>query len=136
MAEPISGPGAEEPPGFMHSLKTALAVLSSIFHTRLELFATELEEERERIRLSLLLMLLAFFGFSLGLILLTVFVVAFFWEKGWIAAIGCLSVVYLGVGLCAAVKLRSSILRRPRLFPATLAELGKDRDRLRGSSRE
>ena len=136
MAEHISGPNEGDPPGFMDALKTALAVLSSIFHTRLELFTTELEEERERLRLSLLLALLAFFGFSLGFILLTVFIVAFFWEKGWIAAVGCLSAVYLGVGFYAAIKLRSAILRRPRLFPATLAEIGKDRDQLRGSLRE
>jgi len=136
MAEQISGPGAANAPGLIHSIRTAIAVLSSILHTRLELFTTELEEERERLRLALLLTLLAFFGFSLGLILLTVFIVAFFWEKGWIAAVGVLSGLYLGVGICAAIKLRSAILRRPRLFPATLAELGKDRDHLRGPSRE
>jgi len=120
----------------MQGFKSALAVLSSMLHTRLDLFFTELEEERERLRQTLLLTLLLFFGFSFGLILLTIFIVALFWDKGWIAAIGCLGAVYLAIGLSAAFKLRNAILRRPRLFPTTLAELGKDRDQLRGSSRE
>ena len=123
-------------PGILHGFKSALAVLSSMLHTRLELFATELEEERERLKQTLLLTLLLFFGLSFGFILLTIFVVALFWDKGWIAAIGCLSAVYLAVGIAAAMKLRSAFLTRPGLFPATLGELGKDRDRLRASSRE
>ena len=136
MAERISGPGVDRTPGFMHSIKTALAVLTSILHTRLELFATELEEERERLKQTLVLTLLLIFGLSLGFILLTIFLVALFWDKGWIAAIGCLSAVYLGVGAVAALKLRSTFLTRSGLFSATLAQLGKDRDQMRGSSRD
>ena len=128
--------GTESAPGILHGFKTALAVLSSMLHTRLDLFVTELEEERERLKQTLVLTLLLFFGLSFGFILLTIFIVALFWDKGWIAAIGCLSVVYLGVGIAAAMKLRSAFLQHRGLFPATLAELGKDRDRLRASSRE
>jgi len=107
-----------------------------MLHTRLDLFFTELEEERERLKQTLVLTLVLFFGLSFGFILLTIFIVALFWDKGWIAAIGCLSAVYLGVGIVAAMKLRSAFLQRPGLFPATLAELGKDRERLRASSRD
>ena len=128
--------GPQSEPGILHGFKTALAVLTSMLHTRLDLFVTELEEERERLKQTLVLTLLLFFGLSFGFILLTIFIVALFWDKGWIAAIGCLSAVYLGVGIAAAMKLRSAFLQRPGLFPATLAELGKDRDRLRASSRE
>jgi len=128
--------GTESAPGILHVFKTALGVLSSMLHTRLDLFVTELEEERERLKQTLVLTLLLFFGLSFGFILLTIFIVALFWDKGWIAAIGCLSVVYLGVGIAAAMKLRSAFLQRRGLFPATLAELVKDRDRLRASSRE
>jgi uncharacterized membrane protein YqjE len=110
--------------------------LSSIFHTRLELFATELEEEKERLKQTLVLTLLLFFGLSLGVILLTIFVVALFWEQGWIYAMGALAALYLGIGAVAGLMLRRKILLRPGLFPATLSELAKDRDRLRASSRE
>jgi uncharacterized membrane protein YqjE len=131
---PISGTSGS--PGFFHSLRGLLASLSSAFHTRLELFVAELEEERERLKQTLVLILLLFFGLSFGLILLTIFIVAIFWEQGWIAAIGCLAAVYLGIGITAFLKLRSALLQRPGLFPATLAELGKDRDHLRSPTRE
>jgi uncharacterized membrane protein YqjE len=110
--------------------------LSAALHTRLDLFATELEEERERLKHTLVLTLLLFFGLGLGFILLTIFLVALFWERGWLAALGALAAVYLAVGIAAAFKLRNRILTRPGLFPATLGELAKDRDRLRSSTRE
>jgi uncharacterized membrane protein YqjE len=131
---PIPGTGGS--PGFFSSLRGLLAIFSSALHTRLELFVTELEEERERLKLMLVLMFLLFFGLSFGFILLMIFIVAIFWQQGWIAAIGCLAAVYLGIGIVAALKLRSALLQRPRLFPATLAELGKDRDHLRTAARE
>ncbi len=67
----------------------------------------------------------------MGFILLTIFLVALFWQNGWIGAIGGLALLYLGVATFAAVKLRDLFLKRSGLFPATLAELGKDRDRLK-----
>lgn len=121
---------------FLRPLKLLLAGLSSALHTRAELFATELEEERERLKQSLILILLAVLGISLGAILLTIFVIALLWEKGWIAAIGVLALLYLGVGGWAILALRNRFLARPGLFPATLAELGKDRDRLKASAGE
>jgi len=136
MADRGSSPGADGSPSFLQGLKVLLATLSSAFHTRLEIFVTELEEERERLKQTLVLTLVIFFGLSFGLILLTIFIVAIFWERGWIVAIGCLAAIYLGIGVVAAMKLRSALLTRPGLFPATLSELGKDRDRVRDSSRE
>jgi uncharacterized membrane protein YqjE len=121
---------------FLHPLKSALAVLSSILYTRLELFVTELEEEKERLKQTLVLTLLLFFGLSLGIILLTIFAVALLLGQGWIYAMGVLAALYLGIGAAAGLMLRKKILLRPRLFPATLSELTKDRDRLRASSRE
>lgn len=136
----MSDPGSSRSRGgassFSQQLKTAIAVLSSAFHTRLELFVTELEEERERLKRAALLLVLAIFGAGLGFILFNIFLVALFWERGWIAAIGVLALIYLAVALGAALKLRSAILQRAGLFPATLAELGKDRDHLRASARE
>jgi uncharacterized membrane protein YqjE len=130
--------GAENrsPQGFFHPVRPLLAALSAAFHTRLELFVAELEEERERLKQTLILTLLLFFGFSLGMILFTIFVVAIFWEQGWIYAVGVLAVLYLGIGAAAGLTLRKSILLRPGLFPSTLGEIAKDRDRLRASSRE
>jgi uncharacterized membrane protein YqjE len=130
------GASSNRSAGFLENFKALLATASAALHTRLELFVTELEEERERLKQMLLLTLLLFFGLSFGLVLLTIFAVAFFWERGWILALGGLAALYLGIGVGAGVMLRKKILTRPGLFPATLSELGKDRDRLRGSSHE
>lgn len=136
MAEEEGGTGGERPTGFLDACKSVFIALTSALHTRLELFVTELEEERERLKQALLLILLFFFGLSLGFILLNIFAVALFWERGWLFALGGLAALYLGVGVTAGLMLRRKILTRPGLFPATLAELGKDRDRLKASSGE
>ena len=133
MIDRDSGAGSD---GLWRALKALLAALSAALHTRLDLFATELEEERERLKHTLVLTLMVFFGLGLGFILLTIFLVALFLERGWLAALGALAAAYLGVGIVAAFKLRNRILTRPGLFPATLGELAKDRDRLRSSTRE
>ncbi len=133
MAEFLNSAGEKPSPGFLSSLKNTLIVLVASFHTRLELFVTELEEERERLKQTLVLTLLLFIGLGFGFILLNVFAVALFWQNGWIAAIGALAAVYLGLGVIAGMALRKKILTRPGLFPATLAELRKDCDRLRAS---
>jgi len=136
MTDPGSSHSRGGASGFSQQLKAAIAVLSAALHTRLELFVIELEEERERLKKTAILLLLAVFGAALGFILFNIFLVALFWERGWIAAIGVLALVYFGVAVVAVLKLRSDILQRPGLFPATLEELGKDRDHLRASARE
>jgi uncharacterized membrane protein YqjE len=123
-------------PSFSGALKSALAALSSAVHTRLELFVVELEEERERVKQTLLLTLLLVVGLNFGFILLNIFIVALFLEKGWLIARGCLAFFYLALGAVAAFMLRKRTLTRPRLFPATLTELAKDRDRLRSAAHE
>jgi uncharacterized membrane protein YqjE len=136
MVEEDGSASAGHPTGFLDACKAAVVAISCALHTRLELFVTELEEEGERLKQALLLTLLLFFGLSFGFILLPIFAVALFWEKGWVLAIGGLAALYLGIGIVAAVMLRKKILTRAGLFPATLTELAKDRERLKASSRE
>jgi uncharacterized membrane protein YqjE len=133
MAESESSAGDFRHEGFFQSLRSWFAALKSAVHTRLELFVTELEEERERLKQALLLCLLVFFGVSLGFILLNVFLIAVFWQAGWIYAIGAMAALYLAIGVAAGLMLRNRILTRPRLFGASLAELAKECDRLRSS---
>jgi uncharacterized membrane protein YqjE len=123
-------------PRFTQPFKDVLAVLSSALHTRLDLFVVELQEELERTKQTLALFLLLLCAASVGFVLLNVFLVALFWQNGWIAAIGILALVYFGVAAFAAIKLRGATLRPGGLFPATLAELAKDRDCLRAEARE
>ena len=121
---------------FTQPLKDLLAVLGSALHTRLDLFAVELQEELERTKQTLALFLVLLCAVSVGFVLLNVFLVALFWQNGWIAAIGILALVYFAIAAFVAFKLRGSTLRPSGLFPATLAELAKDRDRLRTAARD
>ena len=123
-------------PRFTQPFKDLLAVLSSALHTRLDLFVVELQEELERTKQTLALFLLLLCFASVGFVLLNVFLVALFWQNGWIAAIAVLALVYFGVAAFAAIKLRGATLRPGGLFPATLVELAKDRDRLRTEAGE
>ncbi len=101
-----------------------------ILQTRVEIVATEFEEERERIRELVLFGFLALFFVSLGLVLLTLFVVILFWDTHRVYAVGGFALLYLGLGVTAGAVLRRRLQTRPRLFATTLAELSKDRDHL------
>lgn len=102
---------------FFYTLKLLLAGLGSALHTRLDLFVTELEEERERLKRSLILAFLVIFGLAFGFVLLNIFVVALFWQHGWIVAIGVLALLYFGIAGAAALRfvMRSFVV--PAFFP-------------------
>jgi uncharacterized membrane protein YqjE len=123
--------GANRPAGFFESLRSILSVFIAILQTRLELLSTELAEERERLKVALLLAVVILFFASLGVLLLTIFVVAIFWDSHRFLVLGGFVLFYFGLALIAALILRRRALSRPRLFSATLAELHKDHERLR-----
>lgn len=116
--------------GLMGSARRLLATLVSIASTRLELLANELQEERLRLTQMLLFALCALFCFGMGILLLTVFVVALFWDDHRLAALGALSALFFALGTLVALLLRSKAQSKPRLFSASLAELTKDRQQL------
>jgi uncharacterized membrane protein YqjE len=118
------------------ALRDLFSALTSALHTRLELFVVELQEELEGLKRSLALFLIVLASIGAGFVLFNIFLVALFWQNGWIIAIGVLALVYFGIGVVAAIKLRASLRRPAGLFAATLAELGKDRDRLKASRHE
>mgnify|MGYP003406834555 CR=1 FL=1 len=121
---------AEASSGLMGSVKQLLSTLSSIVSTRLELLANELQEERLHLMQMLLFALFALFCFGVGILLLTIFIVVLFWDDHRLAALGALSILFLALGMLMAMLLRSKAQAKSRLFSASLAELGKDRDQL------
>jgi uncharacterized membrane protein YqjE len=116
--------------GLMGSVKRLTATLTSIVSTRLELLANELQEERLRLTQMLLFALFALFCFGMGLLLLTVFIVVLFWDDHRLAVLGALGVVFFVMGSFAVVSLRGRAREKSKLFSASLAELGKDREQL------
>ena len=116
------------PAGIIESVRSFLASWVAVLKTRVEILSTEIEEQREWLEKVMLLAVAALFCLSLGIILLTLFVVVLFWDnythRLWV--LGGFSVLYLGGGIGLWLWLRQKMRTKPRIFSSTAAELGKD----------
>ncbi len=128
MAE--SGAG-ETGTGIVQSLRNLTATLVALLRTRIELLVTELEEERIRLLQLLFWAAGALFFFGVGILLLTILLVAVFWDSSHrITAIVVLAGIFLAAGIGMAIGVRNRMHARPRLFSASLDELARDKDQL------
>lgn len=119
----------------MDSLKALVLTFVSSLYTRFEIVATEIEEERERLEEMLLIGIAAVFALSVGVLLVSLFIVAVFWDTSYrLLVLGLVTLAYLGTGVGLGLLLRHKVRNKPRLFATTLAELAKDRDTLRAGS--
>ena len=123
-----TGPASAPPPsGVVDTVRSFLASWVAVVKTRVEIISLELEEQREWLEHLILMALAALFCISLGLILLTLFVVVLFWETdGRMWVLGGFAVLYLGGGIGLWMALRAKMKSKPKLFASTAAELGKD----------
>jgi uncharacterized membrane protein YqjE len=114
--------------GIVDSIRSFMASWVAVLKTRVEIVSTEIEEQREWLEKIVLLAVAALFCVSLGVILLTLFVVVLFWDnytyRLWV--LGGFAALYLGGGLAFWLWLRQRMKTKPRIFSATAAELGKD----------
>lgn len=113
--------------GLLSSIKALLATLLAMAQTRLELVANEMEENRLRIIRLMFYSLFMMFFFSLGVILLTLLVIAIFWDSHRILVIGLLALSYLSIAAWLATYVVCQRKAGRGVFTATLAELAKDR---------
>ena len=114
--------------GVFASLSALGATLYDAAGTRVELALVELREQGERRRE---LLVLAFVGgvfLAMGLLLVAFFVVVLFWDTYRIAAIAGVTLLYLGVGAAALLRMRAKARAMPPPFEATLRELAADRE--------
>lgn len=116
--------------GLLESLTVLVATLVAIAHTRLDLLSTDLEEEREHLIALLVSVLTALFCLGVGVILAMVLLVAVFWYTHRLLVLGSLVGFFLTAGLAACGYAVYRLKSKPRLFAASLAELGKDREQL------
>ena len=127
---------AQPPPssgtGPAASLRSLGATLLELVGTRAELAVVELRQEGERRKEELVLGVVAGLFLALGLLLAALFVVVFFWDTHRLAAIGGVTVLYLGIAAIAFIRLREKVRTSPPAFEATLREFAADRDLLRG----
>ena len=116
--------------GLLESLRDLAKTFVALLQTRVEIFASEVDEEQTRLARIVLLAVIAVFCLSLAVVLLVLLVVVIFWDASRLLAIGLLMGLFAIGGLAAVLALRAAITRRPRFLSATLAELRKDREGL------
>lgn len=126
MIEKVSG----ERKGLLESLTTFAATLVAIVHTRLDLLSSDFEEAREHLLSLLVLALAALFFLGVGVLLVSIFIVAAFWDTHRLLALGGLAGFFLATGMAAWAFAMHKVRTKPRLFAASLSELIKDRQQL------
>jgi uncharacterized membrane protein YqjE len=128
MATPGHGTGTPpSPPSLIQSIKGYLATWIDLLKTRLELFSTEWHEEQYRLQGILIWGLAALLCVSFGVFLVTLFVVVIFWDTPYrLIVLGAMALLYLVVGLIVAAITWRKSREKPKLFSATIGELGKD----------
>jgi uncharacterized membrane protein YqjE len=130
MAGEDSAAGARRAGGLMGSLRNLASTLIAVAQTRLQLLANELHAEKLRLARLGLFAAAAVFFLSLGIIMLTLLVIAVFWDSNRLLAIGSFAGIYLLLGIAFGVTVLRRATERTRLFEASLQELSKDRERL------
>jgi len=118
--------------GLLDSLRNLARTFLAVVQTRIEIFASEIDEERTRLARIAMLAAAAAFCLGLAVILLVFFLVVLFWDTDRLLAIGVLAGVFAIGGIAACLGLRTAISKRPKFLSATLAELRKDGTRLEG----
>lgn len=117
--------------GLFHSLSSFVGTLVSVAHTRLQLLTTELQEEVQRAAQLLVWAFISLFAAMMALFLGALTVIFVFWDTHRLLAALLMTGVLLGIAIAAALVLQSKLKSRPAMLDETLAELAKDRERLR-----
>lgn len=114
------------------SLRALGATFLALVCARAELIAIELQEERVRAGQKLVLVVLAALFLAMGLLLAAFLVVVLSWETHRMLAAGGVTLLYLGIGGWALVRLREMSRNSPPPFAATMSEFANDLRLLRG----
>lgn len=114
----------------LESLRTLAKTFLALVQTRIEIFASEVDEERTRVARILVLAVVALFCLGLAVVLGVLLVAVLFWENNRLLALGVLTGLFALAGLVALLMLRSEVRDRPKFLAATLAELRKDEKEL------
>jgi uncharacterized membrane protein YqjE len=112
--------------GLSGSLRALGATLLALVGVRAELIAIELQEERERARQKLVFVAVAALFLAMGMLLAAFLVVVLFWETHRMLAAGGVTLLYLGIGGWALVRLREMSRNSPPPFAATMSEFAND----------
>ena len=116
----------------LDSISRLAATLIDTAHTRLELLAVDIETEIRAWLRYLLWSLIALFLAVIAVFVGVVLIIALFWDEHKIAAMSALLGLFGGGAIVIVLGLRYALKQKPPLLHATLHELRKDSDALRG----
>lgn len=125
-------PSSPSGTGLSGSLRALGATLLGLVCARVELITVELQEERARAGQKLVLGVLAALFLAMGMLLAAFLVVVLFWETQRMLAAGGITLLYLGIGGWALLRLRQMNHNNPPPFSATMSEFADDLRMLRG----
>jgi len=114
------------------SLRSLAGSFVALVRTRVELAVLELREDGERRKDMVVLAAAAGAFLAMGALIFAVFVVVLFWDTHRVAAAGVMTALYFAIGLFALLRLKQLRAEAPPPFEATLAELARDVEALRG----
>ncbi|MEZ5564847.1 MAG: phage holin family protein [Gammaproteobacteria bacterium] len=117
---------------FVESLSGLLATVISIGRTRLELVTVELREELQRAAAVLLWSAVAFLAAAAGTLFAVFAVILVYWDSHRILATVLAAGGFFIVAIGALMVIRARLRARPLFLQATLTELARDEQELRG----
>ncbi len=123
---------AEPPRGIFDSLRALVDRVVAILHNRAELFTTELQEELRRLVGVLLWSFVAVFAVIVAATLVGFSIVLAIPPEYRAWAAGGLALLFLVPAAIGFRSIRKILRAKPRMFDASLRELEKDRQHLRG----
>jgi len=134
----VNASGPDRPTGplrqLIASVSGLLATLIGIGRTRLELLTVELREEVQRTAELLVWGAVALLAAGGGVLFAGLAIIFAFWDTHRILAAVLVVLGYFVLAAGAALLVRSRLRSRPPFLGATLGELVRDEDELRGGS--
>ena len=117
--------------GWLNSLRRMSDSLMGLAHSRLELFALELQEEKLRALKAVVWLAFALILGGAGLLVALGALAFFLWDIGGYYGVCGLALVLLAAGAGVLRAIRHKILNGPPPFAGTIDEFRKDRECLR-----
>ena len=114
------------PRGLAEALRAMGATLGEIVRVRGALFGLEVREELQRRKQMLVLAVAGAVLLHMALLMLTLLVVAAFWDSHRLLAIGGMAALYAACGGIAVLRLRHQVATSPEPFAASRRELERD----------
>ncbi|MCC7546659.1 MAG: phage holin family protein [Burkholderiales bacterium] len=112
-------------------VRSLLAALLDLAHTRLDLLGTELREELLRFAALLVGACVVVLATTIGLGLLAAALVMALWQDHPLAGLSVAGMLFLALGLLAIWSMARLLRAKARPFEASLTQLRRDREALR-----